>query len=317
MFDRRDDLVRFLAVAETGKILIAADRLAMTQPALSRVIARLEAQLEGRLFERLPTGMRLTPLGVMAADLARHVLREIEAAEETIDATVSGRAGSFRVTAGPMWMQAVLPAAVARFHAACPGVELKLHTATHAEGLRLLAAGESDLHCGGVDTDEPLPRFLRRERFLDMSWGIVAHRDHPLHSRTATYDDLAEYPWIDFDAPAPREPGRDRPSLAGVLDRLHLETSRHVRTIIRTGSVGLFLMDTGPYLSWLPLTFLQRLPGVRLRPLPLELGTYRSRTGIIARRSAESLSPFRHLEEIVRDVALERGGRSDSMPRPT
>ena len=149
MFDRRDDLVRFLAVAETGKILIAADRLAMTQPALSRVIARLEAQLEGRLFERLPTGMRLTPLGVMAADLARHVLREIEAAEETIDATVSGRAGSFRVTAGPMWMQAVLPAAVARFHAACPGVELKLHTTTHAEGLRLLAAGESDLHCGG------------------------------------------------------------------------------------------------------------------------------------------------------------------------
>ena len=98
------------------------------------------------------------------------------------------------------------------------------------------------------------------------------------------------------------------PSLADVLDRLYKATSKRVRTIIRTGSGGLFLMGRGPYLSWLSVAFLQRLPGLLLEPLPLELGTLRYRTGIISRRSAERLSPFRRLEEIVRDVALGRGG---------
>ena len=53
MFDRRDDLVKFLAVAETGKILAAGERLAITQSALSRTIARLEARCGGKLLDRL------------------------------------------------------------------------------------------------------------------------------------------------------------------------------------------------------------------------------------------------------------------------
>ena len=40
MFEKRNDLVRFLAVAEAGRIGLAAERLTMTQPALTRVVAR-------------------------------------------------------------------------------------------------------------------------------------------------------------------------------------------------------------------------------------------------------------------------------------
>ncbi len=50
MFEKRNDLLKFLSVAETGKISMAADRLGMTQPALSRVAVRLERQFGGRLF---------------------------------------------------------------------------------------------------------------------------------------------------------------------------------------------------------------------------------------------------------------------------
>lgn len=67
-------------------------------------------------------------------------------------------------------------------------------------------------------------------------------------------------------------------------------------------------MGTGPYLSWLSLRFLEKLPGVLLEPLPLEFGTRRCHTGIVSRRSAESLSPFRRFEEIVRTVALGGDG---------
>ena len=306
MFEKRKDLTKFLAVAESGAILTAADKLGITQPALSRVVARLERQFGGRLFERMHTGVRLTPLGTVVCDLARHILYEIEAAEEKVNATLAGRTGSLRVTAGPMWMRAVLPAAIARFHETLPGMELRLQTAPWTEGIRLLTSGESDLHCGGIDSDEPLPPFLKLDRFLDMTWGIVAHRDHPLHAGAASDDALADYPWIDYDTSIRAMGGGATPSLASVLDQLHDRTGRRVKTVVRAGSDGLFLMGTGPYLSWLSLTFLERLPGRPLKPLPMAFGTYRHRTGIVSRRSSEDVSPFGLFRGIVREVASER-----------
>ena len=307
MFERRSDLVKFLTVVEAERIVTAADRLAMTQPALTRVVARLEKEYEGRLFERIPTGVRLTKLGAVVAERARRILREIEDGEETVVAALAGRTGSFRIAAAPVWMQAVLVPAVAAFHAAFPEIELKLRTAAWRDGVRLLADGRADLHVGGIDTGEALPGFLRRDRFLGVTAGIVAHPDHPLHAGRVRPGDLAGHPWIDLDGPAA---GGDRPSLAAVLDELRARTGRHVRAVVRAGSAGLLLLSGGPWLGWLPLELLERLPGAPLKALPLTFGRRRYRTGFVARRSAEDLAAFRHLEAAVRDAALQPGGRT-------
>ena len=139
-----------------------------------------------------------------------------------------------------------------------------------------------------------------------MTAGIVAGRDHPLLSRKVGTDDLTRSPWIDIDAPATTAPGDGRPSLAALLEQLYETTHTRVKTIIRAGTAGLFLMARGPYLAWLSLTFLERLPGMFLRPLPVAFGRYSYRTGFVARRSAEDLPPFRRFEAIVRETALGR-----------
>ena len=306
MFEKRNDLIRFLAVVDTGKVLGAANDLAITQPALTRVIARLEKQFGGRLFERLPQGMRPTQLGNIAAGLSRHILGEIEVAEQKVNWTVSGRSGALRLTAGPMWMQAVLPTAMSRFREAFPGIELKLRTTSFAEGIRRLAAGESDLHCGGLDTNEPLPPFIARDRFIDVTAGVVAHKDHPLHTGTPTIDDLADYPWIDYGPPPQARTPNDGPSPGRVLDGLYEHTGKRVATLIRTSSTGLFPMATGPYLAWLPLTFLERLPDLFLKALQVEFARVRYRAGVAFRRSANDLAPVRRFREIVKETALER-----------
>ena len=316
MFDRRQDLVKFLAVAEAGKILAAAERLSIGQPAITRAIARIERRLGGRLFERLPTGVRLTPLGAVAVELARGLLREIETAEEKIEAAVSGRAGRFRITATPVWMQAVVAPALARYREALPGVELALRTAPFAEGLRLLENGESDLHCGGADPGRPLPAFLRRERFLELTAAIVAGDGHPLLTRRPSVRDLSGYPWIDYDAPAftapaAVPPGDPETSLDPVLDRLFRETGRRVTTRLRAGAAALLPMAAGPWLARLPLELLDRLAEPRPRPLSTRFGRQHYRAGFIARRSAEDLAPFRALERAVRETAL---GRSAQLP---
>ena len=148
--------------------------------------------------------------------------------------------------------------------------------------------------------------FLRRDRFLGVTAGVVAHPDHPLHAGRVRPGDLAGFPWIDLDGPVA---GGGRPSLAAVLDELRARTGRHVRAVVRAGSAGLLLAG-GPWLGWLPLNLLDRLPGAPLKALPLTFGRRRYRTGFVARRSAEDLAPFRHLEAAVRDAALHPGRRT-------
>ena len=303
MFEKRSDLIKFLTVAETGTVLGAADRIAMTQPALSRAIARLETDLGGKLFERFPTGVRLTEFGDLVAEQARHILREIEAAESRLEAALSRRMSKLRVTVGPVWMLAVLPAVVARFHERFPDIELKVQTMTFAEGLRLLVDGESDLHCGRIDTDSNLPGFLRREVFLDSTSAIVARSDHPLQKSRVAYEDLANWPWIDCEAAVRTRDANGQSPVSAVLDDLFAKTSKRVRTIVRTGSAGLLMLGTGRYLSRLSLTHLDSLPSLRLKPLPTEFGRSHQRDGIVSRRSAWDFDAVRHFAEIVRETA--------------
>ena len=301
MFERRSELEKLVAVAKAGKIVAAAHRLAMTQPALTRAIARLESRFGAPLFERLPTGVRQTALGAVAAEQARRLLRAYEEAEDWIGGALAGRSGCIRATADALWMQAVLPQAVGCFRDGFPGIELRLRSAGRAEGLGLLEAGDSDLHCGGIDAGERLPGHLRREPLPALTMGVVAHRNHPLQAGGATAEALADWPWI--DCVADLVPGSEAAVLDDLLDRLHVRTGRHAGSVIRAGAAGLALMASGPYLAWLPLELLVRLPGRPLSPLPLEFGRRRWPTGLVLRRSAESLAPVRALRDLIRDTA--------------
>ena len=198
---------------------------------------------------------------------------------------------------------------IARFHDTFPGIELKLRAADRPEGIRLLTEGATDLHCGGIDAGEPLPPFLRRDSFVEVEAGIVARRDHPLHARRAGLEDLAGWPWVDYDGAAPADGDTgSRASLFELLHDLHRRTGRRAGTVIRAGPAGPFPMASGPYLAWLPLKFLHAFDP-DLRPLPVSFGRHRYRTGFIARRSAEDLAAFRLLQQAVRDAALEKSGR--------
>ena len=223
----------------------------------------------------------------------------------------TGHRSGFRIAAAPVWMQAVLAPALARYRQALPAVELALRTAPFAEGLRLLENGESDLHCGGADPGRPLPAFLRRERFIELTAAIVAGDGHQLLTRRPAVRDLSGYPWIDYDAPAftapaAVSPGDSEASLDPVLERLFRETGRRVTTRLHAAAAALLPMAAGPWLTRLPLELLDRLTEPRPSPLSTRFGRQRYRAGFIARRSAEDLAPFRALERVVRDAALGR-----------
>ena len=75
------DLMRaFLAVADTGSVTAAADRVGRTQSAVSMQIRKLEESLGQPLFNRLPRGVVLTPRGAQLLPYARRVTSLLEEA---------------------------------------------------------------------------------------------------------------------------------------------------------------------------------------------------------------------------------------------
>ncbi len=84
-------LQSFIAVAEEGHVGRAAQRLALTQPPLSRHVLALEEELGARLFDRTPRGMRLLPAGEAFLTHARRVFAEVDAAVQAVKAAQSGR----------------------------------------------------------------------------------------------------------------------------------------------------------------------------------------------------------------------------------
>ncbi|MEI8634855.1 LysR family transcriptional regulator [Vibrio sp. PP-XX7] len=74
----------FLAVAETQNIRLAAQKVHVTQPAISRKIKELETELEVQLFERLPKGLRLNRAGQIYQKQIGAIIRQIDDANEKV-----------------------------------------------------------------------------------------------------------------------------------------------------------------------------------------------------------------------------------------
>jgi DNA-binding transcriptional LysR family regulator len=134
----------FVAVAETENVSKAAVALHLSQPALSRQIHDLEAELKVALFERTGRNLRLTGAGEDLLAYGRRVLDQAGAFRERARAIGGGQAGVLRVGATPQTLQRLFPAIIQRFRRIMPAVELRL---TEGDANALVEAlRHGDLH---------------------------------------------------------------------------------------------------------------------------------------------------------------------------
>ena len=78
------NLKAFLLVAETGSFSMAAHKLHLTQPAVSKRVAQLEEQLNAPLFDRIGRTISTTEAGAALLPHARAVLLELQAAQQSV-----------------------------------------------------------------------------------------------------------------------------------------------------------------------------------------------------------------------------------------
>lgn len=135
----------FVAVADSGSFVRAAEQLHISQPPLSMQIKDLESDLEVKLFERSSKGVTLTPAGHALYAEARAVLARVEHARITARRADRGELGSLSVGFVSTADYHVLPGALKHFRERYPTVEIQLHELTTDAQLKELAAERIDV----------------------------------------------------------------------------------------------------------------------------------------------------------------------------
>jgi DNA-binding transcriptional LysR family regulator len=170
-------LAIFHAVAQTGSMTLGAERLDISQPAVSKQVQELESALGVHLFDRIGRRVYLSQAGETLADYARRLFALADEAE-TAMAEV-GAAGRGRLTIGASTTIGtyLLPCVVAEFWRRHPGVELLVQVENTEQVHRRLLGHELDV---GLTEGAPGEEGLETEVFHRDELVIIAAKRHRL-----------------------------------------------------------------------------------------------------------------------------------------
>ncbi len=173
-----------LAVAESGRLSLAAERLNLTQSALSHQLRELETRLGLSLFDRSSRPLRPTPAGRQVLAVARQVIPEIERLETELRRLARGEAGRLAIASECHSCLDWLLPRLARYHARWPQVELDVQLVAGLDALPRLLAGTLDVVLTPDRRDLP---GLAWQPLFDYELLLVTARDHALGAR----------PWVE------------------------------------------------------------------------------------------------------------------------
>lgn len=189
-------LQHFVAVAELAGFSAAADRLGITQPALSRSIAALEAGFGVRLLDRGRSGVRPTPTGRSLLAEARRLLNEAERLSANLTAMATGVGGSVTFGIGPLVAAIVLPGLLALFARTRPELTVRPLVQARDTLLADVLAGTSEfaMLSRGQEHGDP---DVEVERIGGFRLGLFCRSGHPLPAGApCSRRDIERYPVV-------------------------------------------------------------------------------------------------------------------------
>lgn len=187
-----NDLKAFLAVAESGSTLAAAQAMRVSQTTVARRIAALEAATGVTLFERRHAGYALTPVGEAMLASAMAVRDAAERFGDAAGARSRDAGGTVSVTTMEIVAVTILPPILRDLRAEHPGIHIQLDTADEP---RDLAAGAADIAIRS--SKQPSGAGLVGRRIADNPWTVYCSRDYAdRHGVPHNREQLATHPFI-------------------------------------------------------------------------------------------------------------------------
>ncbi|MAM70578.1 MAG: LysR family transcriptional regulator [Gammaproteobacteria bacterium] len=271
-----DELKAFLAIVEHQSFTLAAEKIHLTQPAISKRIAKLEDSLGVRLFDRISNKVLLTESGQLLLERANELLRDLEDIERAIHNLSGDISGSVRFATSHHIGLHRLPPVFEEFHREYPAVGLDVRFLDSEQACQQVSRGELEF---AVVTLPPLVETpLQVRRVWPDPIEIMVSGQHPL-AKTGNVISPAELTGHSALLPAVGTYTR------ALIDRAFTELQLPLHIEINSNYLEVLKMLTAAGLGWsaLPRSMLDdKLQVVNVSQLSLqrELGivTHEKRT---------------------------------------
>ncbi|OXS59300.1 LysR family transcriptional regulator [Cohnella sp. CIP 111063] len=241
----------FRAAAQEEHFTKAAERLSVSQPALSRSLAKLQRELGVDLFDRQGRTVRLNRYGRSFYARAARILQEMEEAKLELRQLQQTQFGEVSLAFLKSLGISFVPRLLGSFRERYPHVSFKLHQDSSSAMLEQLRRGEADFCLSAVTDTTP-----------EIAWGslwteelfVFVHRAHPFSGRRSVeFEEIADEKFIAL------KPGF---SSRALLDRLFLENGREPQVVFEgeetIGVLGFVAANLG-------IALLPRIDGVAMK----------------------------------------------------
>jgi LysR family transcriptional regulator, pca operon transcriptional activator len=286
------------AIDAHRSILKASSALGITQPALTKGVLELEAQLQIRLFDRHSRGVRPTEAGLAFVQSARRILAELRRLDEELDLLSSPEGGVLSIGALPVAAAGMLPGVLKRLRTTYPRLRVRLQQGRTEDLLPLLATGEIELVVGRL-YEPATPDGYDREALWSEPISILARVQHAIFDEPVTTQKLRK-----FDLILPTITQRSGQEIEHFLAELGVDPSNALRSssyvLIRE-----MLLETD-MLSVMPRSMmLGDLVRGSLRVVPMPIPAAERPAGIIWRRGAQRSRSCQLFTDCLRDYLSE------------
>ena len=268
----------FLAVARQRHFRRAAEHLHLSQPAVSRHIAELEAELGVRLFDRTTREVVPTETGRYLEGAIERVLDELEGVLGHVHSEGERRRGKVRVASVPTLSASLMPICIADCARDYPELTIQLHDQAQTLVLDSVRGGEVDF---GIAIDPPESGDFDCETVMRDPFHLACRPDHPLASlKSVPWKKLQGEPLVLLDYSSGSRRLIDQALHKHGVEANVVQQTGHTHTAFRMVEAGLGITIT-PALSSPPTSLV-------MRPLtPTE-----QRSVMLIHRRQRSLSPL-------------------------
>ncbi|NIB43492.1 LysR family transcriptional regulator [Pseudomaricurvus alkylphenolicus] len=244
-----NQLEAFIATAEGNGVVGAAERLCLTQPAITKSISNLEEDLGAPLFDRSRNRLVLNRNGAILLRRAKAAKAELQRAREEIHLMSRYDKNSLKFNCSPALLPKLIPKAINLFKSSHPDTHVELAGLLEDDPKNKITAlldGEYDLLFTVLNENEGLLG-VSYEKLMEIEVIFVASKGHPaLQLQQPSLKELEEYDWL-----LPGQGGLPYQLIRAAFRRVNARIPHNALTIANR-QITFSLLDQGSYLAAIP-----------------------------------------------------------------
>lgn len=184
----------FITLAQSSTFAEAAEKVHLSQPALSTSIKKLEAYLGGPLFSRTTRKVELSHEGREFVPIARRLMHDWEHAIADMQELFAMQRGRLTIAAMPSFASSILPGVLKSFHQKWQAINLTIRDVVMEEVIHLVREGRAEI---GFTFENEQLEGLDFQPLINNNFIAVVASNHPLSNKqNITWKQLSNYPFV-------------------------------------------------------------------------------------------------------------------------